>query len=279
MEIPSRRISPPEAPKCYGWAKADDVAADYLKLVPELGLDRKLWSWAEKYARNHAGRVLWDVDFLTRNYEFSRCLNVGGAPFVFEYLMKKAHPEVEVVSLDLYPNRFRHVERVLGIKVAELDVERPCPAAAEMVEQFQCVVFCEIFEHLRIDLLKTMSFIRSLLSKDGFMYLTMPNGLGIAALNRIIRRGRTGPDPIVEWSKLKNLGHMGHVREYSYTELRDVLVHCGFEVQRHLYRRKTGHSGRFGDKLRDRSHQVLTRFMPTLGNEIVVIAGLAGEGG
>ncbi len=264
MEIRGKRNGSPEPAKCYGWAASPDVTADYLKLVPELGLDRELWPWAEKYARNHSGRVLWDVDFLTRNYKFSRCLNIGGAPYVFEYLMKKAHPEVEVVSVDLHPNRFRHVERVLGIKVAQLDVEQPCAAGVEMVGQFQCVVFCEIFEHLRVDLLKTMSFVRSLLNEDGFMYLTMPNGLSIDALRRNLRRGRTGPDPIKEWSKLVNLGHMGHVREYSYIELRDVLLHCGFQVQRYLYRRKTGDSDRF--------QRILTRFIPKLGNEIVVVA-------
>jgi hypothetical protein len=270
MEIPGTRSGSAKPAKCYAWAQAKDVTADYLKLVPELGLDRKLWPWAENFARNHAGRLLWDVDFLTRNYEFSRCVNVGGAPFIFEYLMKKARPEMEVVSVDLNPDRFRHVDRVLGIKVAQLDVERPCSAAAERLGQFQCVVFCEIFEHLRIDLLKTMSFVRSLLSEDGFVYLTMPNGLGIDALSRIIRRGRTGPDPIKEWSKLDNLGHMGHVREYSYVELCDVLAHCGFRVQRHLYRRKIEHY-----KLRDWSIRMLTRFMPKLGNEIVVVARAA----
>jgi len=270
MEIPGTRSGSAKPAKCYAWAQAKDVTADYLKLVPELGLDRKLWPWAENFARNHAGRLLWDVDFLTRNYEFSRCVNVGGAPFIFEYLMKKARPEMEVVSVDLNPDRFRHVDRVLGIKVAQLEVERPCSAAAERLGQFQCVVFCEIFEHLRIDLLKTMSFVRSLLSEDGFVYLTMPNGLGIDALSRIIRRGRTGPDPIKEWSKLDNLGHMGHVREYSYVELCDVLAHCGFRVQRHLYRRKIEHY-----KLRDWSIRMLTRFMPKLGNEIVVVARAA----
>lgn len=256
----------------WGWSQAEEVAADYLKLVPELGLDKKLWPWAEDYARYHTGRLLWDVDFLTRNYVFSRCLNIGGAPFIFEYLMKKAHPQMEVVSVDLHPDRFPSVERVLGIQVAQLDVERPGSAAAQMVGQFQCVVFCEIFEHLRVDLLKTMSFIRSLLNENGFLYLTTPNGLGIAALCKYILRGRTGPDPIEEWSKLADLGHMGHVREYSYVELRDVLVHCGFQVQRYLYRGKIGHSGGLAYRLRDGSARTLTRFIPRLGNEIVVVA-------
>jgi Methyltransferase domain len=275
MEISGKRNGSRKPAKCYGWRPAQDVAADYLKLIPELGLETKLWPWAERYARNHAGRVLWDVDFLTSNYQFSRCLNIGGAPFVFEYLMKKAHPEVQVVSVDLYPDRFSHVERVLEIKVAQLDIERPCAAAAEMVGRFQCVAFCEIFEHLRVDLLKTMSFIRSLLSDDGFMYLTMPNGLGIAALHRILRGGRAGPDPVKEWSKLSNLGHMGHIREYSYIELREVLAHCGFEVQRHLYRRKISRSDGLANSLRERSQQMLTRFIPKLGDEIVVIARAA----
>src|SRR5260370_22463319 len=100
-----KRNGSPEAAKCYGWAASPDVTADYLKLVPELGLERELWPWAEKYARNHAGRGLWDVDFLTRNYKFSRCLNIGGAPFAFAYLMQKARPGGECVSVDVQSNR------------------------------------------------------------------------------------------------------------------------------------------------------------------------------
>jgi len=272
MEISGKTRASVQSARCYGWVQAQDIAADYLKLLPQLGLEQKLWPWAEDYARYHTGRLLWDVDFLTTSYQFSGCLNIGGAPFIFEYLMKQAHPEIDVVSVDLHPERFPNVEHILGIKVARLDVEQPCAVAAEMIGRFQCVVFCEIFEHLRVDILKTMSFIRSLLGQQGFLYVTMPNGLGIAALLRNILGGRTGPDPIEEWSKLADLGHMGHVREYSYAELRNVLMHCGFRIERYLYRRKAGGSGGLAHRLRDQSQRLLTGLVPQLGNEIVAVA-------
>src|SRR5262249_32741139 len=156
------------------------------------------------------------------------------------YLMKKKRPEVELTSIDLDPGRFNRVHEIFGINVLQFDIERPEAKMAGLLGQYQCVVFCELIEHLRINLFRTISFLRTLLTEDGFMYITTPNGLGIGALCRHILRGRTGPNPVIEWSKINELGHMGHVREYSYREIREVLAWCGFEIKQHLFRRKIG---------------------------------------
>ncbi len=246
---------------CYSWRDAPAVTADYLKVVSQFGMEDGLRSWAEEYVRYHAGRCLWDVEFLTSNYQFVNCLNVGGAPFIFEYILKNKLHDINLVSVDIDPARFPILEDILGIKVINANIESHKRSTDDLSGQFQCVVFCELFEHLRIDLLSTISLLRTYLAKDGFLYLTMPNGIGKNALQRWMQ-GRTGPDPVSEWTKLQNLGHMGHVREYSYFEARDVLVHCGFRIERYMYRRNAG----------DRAGRALTGAIPILADEIVIIA-------
>jgi hypothetical protein len=258
---PRQKLAAVFAVPSHTWQDAPAVVADYLKLVSRFGMEETLRTWAEEYVRHHAGRCLWDAEFLTSNYQFINCINVGGAPFIFEYLIKQKLQHLDLLSLDIDPSRFPHVEDTLGITVVNIDIESPESSNSSLLNRFQCIVFCEIFEHLRIDLLGTMYFLKTLLATDGFLYLTMPNGIGKLALHRWMR-GRTGPDPVSEWIKLRDLGHMGHVREYSYAEAHDVLVHSGFHVEKYVYRNKRG-------SLSDR---VLTRAVPILSDEIVIVA-------
>jgi hypothetical protein len=255
--------------KCAVWSDASEVTADCSKIIPELCSNEDLKNWAQEYVRKQAGRCSWDVDFLVKNYKFSSCLNVGGAPFIFEYLLKKARPDLAMVSLDLDPERFPEAERVLNVKIAPINIESADPSATRMLGQFECVVFCEIFEHLRMNLLGTMSLLRDLLVEGGILYLTTPNGQGLYAISEYLR-GRTGSGPVNEWSKLTQLGHMGHVREYSHKEVCEVLQHCGFVVERHLYRR-SHHRGTIRSKIMNVAKAIATKGLPRLGDELVFV--------
>jgi 2-polyprenyl-3-methyl-5-hydroxy-6-metoxy-1,4-benzoquinol methylase len=255
--------------KCAVWSDSPEVIADCAKIVPEFRSSEELRKWAEKYVRQHAARCSWDADFLVKNYEFSSCLNVGGAPFVFEYLIKKARPDLSMVSLDLDPKRFPEAGRVLDVKIAEINIENPDSAAMQMLGKFECVVFCEIFEHLRMDLLRTVSLLRDLLADNGILYLTTPNGLGLYSLREYLR-GRTGSDPVMEWGKLTRLGHMGHVREYSRAEVCGVLEHCGFVLETSMYRRSR-HRGTVRAEMMNLVKTAVTTGLPWLGDELVLV--------
>jgi SAM-dependent methyltransferase len=249
------------------WSAAPAATAEYLGLLPRFGADPAIGAWAETYARGHTGRLLWDVDFLVKNFRFSSCLNIGAAPFIFEYLLRKQRPDIRLRSVDLDVGRFPHAADILGLDIAQMDFERADAATIRALGQFQCVVFCEIFEHLRIDILRTMRLLRELLAPDGILYLTTPNGGGSSALRKHLFRGRTGPDPVSEWSKLETVGHMGHVREYSFREVRDVLEFAGFTIDRYGYRRRSR-----GSRWRDTPQSLLRGIAPAWGSEIVLAA-------
>lgn len=242
------------------YCHAPDFAAEFNAVLPRFGANRALEDWAKNYAGMHAGRCLWDAEFVGRR-PIRRCLNIGGAPYLFEYAIRKQFPDVELTSLDIHPERFPNAAQILGMRIVSCNIETDAPA---LTEKFDMIVFTEMFEHLRIDILGTMRRIRELLAEDGRLYLTTPNGWGWTAWRILYLRGRTGPYPVEEWSKLSRLGHMGHVRLYSLLELAEVLAHCGFTIQASGYRSlRRRHRG-----LRD----VVMRVRPSSGDEILVVA-------
>jgi len=215
--------------KVHAFPRSDAGAAAYLEVLPRLGA-AGFEPWAAAYARVHAARIAWDIDYLNRTHRPVRCLNVGGAPYLFELLMRQARPDLEITTLDLDPDRFPRVESVLGVRLVRLDVETASADALKALGRFDCIVLTEVFEHLRIDLLGTMSRLGALLTDDGVLYLSTPNGASLAAWRRAYLKGRTGPRPVDAWGRLQTLGHMGHVREYAMIEVQEVLAHCGYEV-------------------------------------------------
>lgn len=256
--------------RCYAWSRSRERLDEVLGVLPKLGSSDH-GAWAADYAERQVDRIAWDVDFLAKHYEFTSCLNVGGSPYIFEYLLGKARPNVRIETIDLDKERFPHVERVLGVRVHSIDVEKDTPAL-RAVGQFECVVLCDVIEHLRLDLLETLRALRETLTSGGILYLSTPNGVGIAGLKRFVLAQRTGPDPITEWSKLKKIGHMGHVREYSLVEICSLLEATGYRIVDKFYRAGLRQPQSLAARSRNTLQNVMTRIAPSLGNELVVIA-------
>jgi SAM-dependent methyltransferase len=240
---------------------AHDVAEKYIEILPRFRLPQGLVDWAAQYALGHAGRCLWDARFLANHIRNGRVLNIGGAPYVFEMILRDERPDLQLVTVDLDPDRFPGVEEALGIRVIQGNIEGP---GWELNETFDCIVFAEILEHLRIDLLGTLDRVRNRLKPEGTLYLTTPNGLSFLNIFHHFLRGRTGPPPIREWEKLGSLGHMGHIREYSLIEVTELLTSCGLTIDKVILRNQ-----RDGDwPLRD----LLVRSRSGLAGEIVIVA-------
>lgn len=240
---------------------APDFLGVYEGLLPRFGAGPDLESWARMYAAGHAGRCLWDVRFLSRLGGIGSLLNIGGAPYLFEAALKHENPSADVVTVDLDPGRFPAVEKTLGLRVLQGDIES---ADWGIGEEFDYIVLAEVFEHLHVDPLGAISRLQKHLAPGGTLYLTTPNGLGFLAWFKHLIRGRTGPSPVIEWEKLSRLGHMGHVREYSLVEVTDVLRYCGLRVERTIFRKPE--DGRWF--LRD----TLISLRSSLAEEMVILA-------
>jgi SAM-dependent methyltransferase len=237
-----------------------EFAAEFTAVLSRFGAIPTLVEWGEMYARMHAGRCVWDAQFVG-SHGVQRCLNIGGAPYLFEFALKQKFPQIDLTTVDLHPERFPNAAQALGTRIIPGNIETD---ELNIDERFDMIVFTEIFEHLHIDILGTMKRVRKLLADGGRIYLTMPNGMGWASWRLHLLRGRTGPPLVEEWSKLSRLGHMGHVRLYSLLEVAEVLRHCGFIIQETRFRSLR----RRHRNLRD----VLQWLHPALGDEVIVLA-------
>lgn len=172
-----------------------------------------------------------------------------------------------VTALDLAPVRFDRVDR-LACKVVAGDLEKP--AQFNVGGPFDAVIFSHVIEHLRLDLLGTLQFIRGVLTDDGLLVLETPNLLSISGWYSLLTK-RTAyscaGSVYHEWSKIGRFGHMGHVREYTDNELYDLLVKSGFRVE------AIGHIGFLQrNTIKNLVARLLQRLFPRLRLNISLVA-------
>lgn len=152
-------------------------------------------------------------------------LEVGAFPYHLTVLLR--HLGYPAVAVDLQPERLAERIRQHGLDVRRCDIERqplPFPSGT-----FELVVCNEVLEHLRYDPLFTLSEINRVMRPGATLLLTTPN---LYAAQRIAKflLGRGFNDPLAEFAKLRGVGHMGHIREYSAREVRRLLGYAGFAV-------------------------------------------------
>lgn len=196
-------------------------------------------------------------------------LDVGAAPCHMTALL--ALSGWPVVGVDLEPARVAGWIGHFGLDVQRCDTERePLPFADA---SFGAALLCETFEHLRIDPAFVLSEIHRVLAPGAPLLLSTPNVYSLPSLARFFT-GRSIADPWHEFGKLRGIGHMGHVREYSAREVVRFLAGCGFVVQSVGFRSTSLGRGRRRHLLR-LAYAIAPRRMR---REIVVVARKAGRG-
>lgn len=199
-----------------------------------------LSAWASQYLENHRVRLAHDLDLLESHLEArSRVLDVGCSPPVLLVALKNRG--CRVCGVDLDPSRFQSAIDASGLDVHAVDIESsPLPFGQK---QFDVVVFNEIFEHLRIDLIHTLSELFRVTRPGGRLFLSTPNLRSLYGYANLFLRDRSAscsPDLYEQYAKLDTVGHMGHVREYTRGEVKEFLTRIGFEVETVVLRGMNG---------------------------------------
>jgi len=151
-------------------------------------------------------------------------LEIGGYPFYFSMCLQRLG--VDLTTIDLAPQRARDLIRTHSLRVVRCDIERePLPFEDHSVAT---IALCATFEHLRIDPLFALDEMRRVLQPHGQLYLTTPNLYRLGNVVSFALGRGLAFDPIREYGKLRTVGHMGHVREYTGSEIRRFLARAGF---------------------------------------------------
>ena len=205
--------------------KLDNDSAQAIATLKSLYADDE---WAVRYIEEQRFRCADDIENILSLGRPEKILNIGGAPYIFEAMAKTKGLVVD--SLDLDPDRHEDVIKTLNLNVEKIDIEDADERIRVRIDDYDVLVLAEVLEHMRTDIIGTLKFLRDGLREEGYLYLTTPNFFYLSVFIDRIRTGRSGPGVMHEWSKLKRLGHMGHVREYSRAELVELFNGVGFEI-------------------------------------------------
>lgn len=186
----------------------------------------ELATWSMNYYRMHRKRYLWDIQLFKRLYNGGEVLELGSAPFHLTWLLKESGAPITAVDID--PSRQETFLKESGIRAVKCNIETERLPFAD--HSFKYILFNEIFEHLRINPIKTLKEVQRVLHKDGVLVLSTPNLYGVRNVVNLVL-GKGFDSPYEQFSKLETIGHMGHVREYSVKQVKEFLENTGFKVE------------------------------------------------
>ena len=130
---------------------------------------------------------------------------------------------------------------------------------------FDAVIFNELFEHLRVNPVFTLSEVLRIMKPNGILTLSTPNLRSLDGIRNFLFHDRAyscASGIYLEYMKLQTIGHMGHVREYTRTEVIEFLQSIGFELTAIIYR------GEYENRLK----RALIGVMPRLSPFVTYIA-------
>ena len=212
------------------------------------------------FLRTHRWRLTEDLQLFCNIFPPAcRVLEIGSSPFVMTAALKASG--FKVIGVDLLPEYFRETVERLNLSIVKCNIETETLPFDD--HSFSCIVMMEVFEHLRIDVISTMMEIKRVLRPGGVMVLSTPNLFSLRGIWNLLihqRASVVAGSPYGEYSNLKSIGAMGHVREYTSKEVQDFMEQCGFKVRVVMYR---GHC--FGPG------RVVTQLVPSLRRFMVLV--------
>ncbi len=189
------------------------------------GISEEMLAWSMNYLKNHRSRYINDLTMVSKYHAEGDILELGSAPFHFTLMLKEMG--MSVMGVDIDPDRFTEFINKNGLSIVKCDVEKEDLPFEE--SSFHMVLFNEVFEHMRINPIQTLNKIRRILHPDGYLMLSTPNLYSITtSINFLLGKGFD--DPYEQFDKIEKYGHMGHVREYSVSQVRKFLEKTGYEV-------------------------------------------------
>lgn len=191
----------------------------------------------EDYLKYHQERLALDLDWLSSSLErSSRILEVGGFPFFLTSALLDRGYRLEVI--DKLSDLAATLTQSHGLKVTECDIEREKLPFAD--GSFDDILFNEVFEHMRLDLVGTMEEVFRVLRPKGRLWLSTPNLGSLRGIINLLLKNESwavvGDGVYAQYMHLRKTGWMGHVREYTSKEVVDFLLAIGFKLEVLVYR-------------------------------------------
>jgi len=224
--------------------------------------------WFSTFAIDQKVRLAHDLSIVRKHFNSDhKLLDVGSLPLLFLGSAKRL--DFDIIGLDIKPERFAGAIGKLSLTVEKCNIETEHFPFED--NYFDGLCFNEIFEHLRINPIKTLLECRRVLKSDGRIFLYTPNLFSFWKIIGALREGKIGPNIYRQYMRLEEVGHMGHVREFTANEIVEFLHNVGFVVEKVIYRGFFGNSEAkvgLGAKLAN----AITFFLPIFKPAFTIVA-------
>ena len=193
-----------------------------------------------EYLHFHRARLCFDLDYAARFFRsHQKILEIGALPF---FLTVPLMSKYDVTTIDKITGEYSSdIIHKYSIKTLICDLDYDTIPTED--DSFDGIIMNEIFEHLRVDLIFTMTEVLRVLRPGGILLLSTPNLRSMVGIYNLLFRGEAfaSMGGIYEnYSYLEKIGMMGHTREYTSTEVVDFLKKIGFEIDGIIYRGEDG---------------------------------------
>lgn len=222
-----------------------------------------LLDWFQTYARGHRIRLAFDIDYLIQYVPQERnILEVGAIPLILTGALNKF--AYNIYGVDIAPNRFQSAATKLKLDIKKCDVELEILPFPDNF--FDAILFNEVFEHLRVNIIFTMKEVLRVLKPNGILFISTPNLKSLEGIINFNFRSKAyscAGEIYSEYDKLQTIGHMGHVREYTTLEISQFVQQLGFSIQGLIYR------GQY--KCNPKWKRIITKMLPKLSPFVTIV--------
>lgn len=181
---------------------------------------------------NHKNRYKSDLQIISSYFRNGVILEIGSSPYHLTFCLRKLG--YKVIGVDVNPKVLAKFQNKHKLKIVKCNIEYEKLPFND--NQFDLVIFNEVFEHLGTNPLAALKELRRVLKTNGILILTTPN---LYAFHKVVmfNLGKSFNNAYEELKKTETFGYMGHIREYSNKEIREILAKSGFTVKATLFRK------------------------------------------
>lgn len=212
-------------------SSTDQLITQVIKdIVPDVD---SIKPWYRQYSIGQKKRLTYDIDYVEKfANKGAKILEFGSIPPILTTCLSRLG--YDVTGLDLKPDRFQSHITKDNLKIEQVDFETEKLPFED--NSFDVAIFNEVFEHLRINPIFTLSEVYRALKPGGLLMLSTPNLMSWKGWYNFVFKSKLSPNLYNEYKKLENLGHMGHVRLYSPGEVSQFLKEIGLTVEVVIHR-------------------------------------------
>ena len=270
----------------------------FRQLGRELSIDRNavdlkapVYTPVNYYAQQ-VNRYVYTASLMRELGLTGRVLEIGVVPGHFAAGLSRLGYELWGVDID--PSRVEDFQSLDKSRLKACNVETDTLPFDD--NTFDVVLCCELIEHLRINPLRMLREAGRVLKENGSLILSTPNRSRLISRIRLLKGNPDIESPYLAFKRVEDYGHAGHIRLYTFGELREMLEGANlatqkvayFDYKSHLFADKDKHGvfkkPRFTDIIKKAARSIKPKVLfilwlkimhaifPSLRNRMCVIA-------